>query len=202
MKRLRILSPLLKATSVVSMFFSGPPAEGETTKAELRKRRFRRWMKVGAVAFVFGAVGVAAVALYLMFSGPRMRTQPKYLPSQAQMPPVPEGIVPVSLVPAEIPSENPLPDTEGTRVAGRVYYGYYCAFCHGEAGQATGPVGRSYVPAPTQLTRPEIQAMSDGELYRAMLTGVGHEPVLDHVIDVQTRWYIVSYVRALGNERP
>jgi mono/diheme cytochrome c family protein len=153
------------------------------------------------VVFVLGAAGVAAIALYLMFSGPRMRTQPKYLPDQAQVPPTPEGTVPVSLAMADVPSENPLPDTEAMRATGHVYYGYYCAFCHGDAGQATGPVGRSYVPAPPHLTRRDIQAKSDGELYRAMVTGIGHEPVLDYVIDPQARWYIIRYVRALPRER-
>jgi mono/diheme cytochrome c family protein len=176
----------------------------------MKKSRILSWpfMVVAGVVFVTAAIGVAMVALYLMFSGPRMRIQPKYPAYQAQMPPAPEGIVPVwqpsrvALVPEDILLENPLPDAEKTRAAGRVYYGYYCAFCHGGPGEVTGPVGRSYVPAPPRLTRPEIQGMSDGELYWAMLTGIGHEPVLEYVIDAQTRWYIVSYVRTLGSESP
>ena len=208
MRKLSMLSWFFKAASVTHTLFSGPPPGDETMKAASHRRGFRRFTKVGAVVFVCGAAGAATVALYLMFSGPRMRIQPKYLPYQAQMPPAPEGsmaISPsaqVSLVPADIPLENPLPDTEKTLATGRVYYGYYCGFCHGAAGQATGPVGRSYVPAPTRLTEPGVQAMSDAELYRAMLTGVGHEPVLSYVIDSQARWYIIRYVRALPNQRP
>lgn len=200
MKKLRILSRLFTLVLVAYTFLSGPLPGDETTGP--RRRPFRRLKRIGVVACVIVVTAVAATALYLMFSGPRMRIQPKYLPYQAQMPPMPEGIVPVSLPPASVSPENPLPDTEKTLVAGRVYYGYYCAFCHGGAGEGTGPVGRSFVPAPTRLTPSRIQAMSDGELYRAMFTGVGHEPVLDYVIDAQARWYIVSYVRTLGNERP
>jgi len=160
--------------------------------------------KLGLLILVTGAAVVGAVALYLMFSGPRMRVQPKILPSQAQMPATPQGIVPVSAEPSAVPSaeaaaqlRNPLPDTEHTRRTGRVYYGYYCTVCHGPAGRGNGTVGVSYTPAPTDLTSPPVRTLSDGALYRAMLTGIGHEPVLGYVIDPKQRWYIVSYVRRL-----
>lgn len=208
MKKLRLLSWLFKIASVVNMLFSGSSANEEPPGNKRHRIRPGTWKKIGAVVFLIVAIGAAAVALDLMFSGPRMRIQPKYLPYQAQMPPVPEGIVPVSLpeamraLPLAAQLENPLQDTERTRATGQVYYSYYCAFCHGKAGEVTGPVGRSYMPAPTPLSSPRVQAMSDGELYRAMLTGAGHEPVLDYVIGVRARWYIVSYVRTMASERP
>jgi len=164
--------------------------------------------KIAAGIVLIVAAVIAIVALYLMFSGPRMRVQPKLLPYQALMPPTPEGTVPVAaqsaLVPlAEVVGQlrNSLPDTALTRETGRVYYGYYCAFCHGQTGHGDGPVGYSYTPAPTDLTLSRVQALSDGALYRAMLTGVGHEPVLGHVMRPQATWYIVSYVRVLQSER-
>ncbi|MGE5295663.1 MAG: c-type cytochrome [Solirubrobacterales bacterium] len=202
MKRLHIASWLFTVASAVYMFFSSPPSADEAPEIERHKRRIRLLKLTGAVVFIAIAGAVATTAAYLMFSGPRMWTEPKYVPYQAQLPPTPEGVVAVSPASAAVPSENPLPRTEATLASGRIYYGYYCAFCHGGAGQVTGPVGRSYMPAPTPLALPRIQAMSDSQLYRAMLTGVGHEPVLEYVIDVQTRWYIVSYVRTLGSERP
>jgi len=164
--------------------------------------------KIAAGTVLVVAAVIAIVALYLMFSGPRMRVQPKIIPLQAQMPPVPEGIVPVSGEPSAIPSAqaaaqlaSPLPDTEHTRQTGRVYYGYYCAFCHGQTGRGDGPVGNSFTPAPTDLTLPQVQTLSDGALYRAMFTGAGHEPVLDHVIEPKARWYIVSYTRYLQSKQ-
>jgi mono/diheme cytochrome c family protein len=157
----------------------------------------------GGIGLVIGVV-IAVVALYLMFSGPRMRMQPKIVPLQAQMPATPPGVAPVFIGPPAAPSveaaaqlRNPLPDTDHTRQTGRVYYGYYCAFCHGRTGRGDGPVGYSYTPAPTELALPRVQTLSDGALYRAMLTGIGHEPVLDYVIEPKARWYIVSYVRDL-----
>ncbi len=163
--------------------------------------------KIAAGLILIIAAVVAAVALYLMFSGPRMRVQPKLVPLQAQMPPLPQGIVPVSVELSAVPSvqaavqlRNPLPDTDHTRQTGRVYYGYYCAFCHGQTGRGDGPVGNSYTPVPTDLTLPRVQTLSDGALYRAMLTGIGHEPVLDYVVDPNARWYIIRYVHTLSSE--
>jgi mono/diheme cytochrome c family protein len=164
--------------------------------------------KIAAGTVLVVAAIIAIVALYLMFSGPRMRVQPKIVPLQAQMPELPQGIVPVSAESSAIPSvqaaaqlRNLLPDAEHTRETGRVYYGYYCAFCHGQTGRGDGPVGVSYVPAPTDLTLPVVQGLSDGALYRAMLTGIGHEPVLGYTIDPAQRWYIVSHVRSLQGQR-
>jgi mono/diheme cytochrome c family protein len=79
-----------------------------------------------------------------------------------------------------------------------VYYGYYCAFCHGKDGHGAGPVGRSYVPAPADLTATSVQNLPDGALYQALRTGVGHAPVLDYVIDPNALWYLVHYVRHLS----
>ena len=163
--------------------------------------------KIAARIIAIVAAVTAVVVLYLMFSGPRMRVQPKLLPYQALLPATPEGIVPVVAQPALVPPaeaggqlRNPLPDTVLTRETGQVYYGYYCAFCHGQTGRGDGPVGTSYAPAPTDLALPQVQALSDGALYRAMLTAVGHEPVLGYVIRPQATWYIVSCVRALPSK--
>lgn len=164
--------------------------------------------KIAAGIVLIVAAVIAIVVLYLMFSNPRMRVQPKIVSQQARMPAMPRGIVPVSFEPSLVPSpqavaqwRNPLPDAGHTRQTGRVYYGYYCAFCHGATGRGDGPVGNSYTPAPTDLALPQVRTLSDGALYRAMLTGIGHEPVLDYVIEPKVRWYIVRYVRYLQSER-
>jgi mono/diheme cytochrome c family protein len=143
--------------------------------------------------------------IYLMFSGPRMFVQPKYLAYQAVLPTVPAEIVPVSgpaALPEAPPARNPLPDTEQTRRAGQVYYGYYCVFCHGKDGRGDGPVGLSYVPTPADLTAAAVRGLSDRALYHASLTGVGHSPVLPYVVVPEAPWYIVLYVRHLPAQSP
>lgn len=171
-----------------------------------RRTRGETPSKIGPRTIALGLVVVLALAgfvLYLMFSGPRMRVQPKSLPNQALLPAAPAGTVPVWAVGAQhLPTaRNPLDNTERTHRIGQAYYNNYCAFCHGKAGHGDGPVGQSYVPVPTDLTSPAVQGLSDGDLYQGMLTGVGHEPVLGDVVDPNAPWYIVSYIRSLRGDR-
>jgi hypothetical protein len=44
--------------------------------------------------------------------------------------------------------------------------------------------------------------MPDGEILYSMLTGTGHAPVLQRTVLQEYRWYLVLYVRQLGNETP
>jgi mono/diheme cytochrome c family protein len=193
MRRLRIGAYLAGAASALYLFQAG-------LRTVLGPRGAPR--KIGplkiAVPLVF-VLAAGGVVLYLMFSGPHMRVQPKILPYQALMPAEPEGIVPVAWTvrPNREAARNPVADTEATRRIGQAYYRDYCAFCHGQAGHGNGPVGRSYVPTPADLTAPAVQGLADGALYQAMLIGVGHSPVLDYVIDPNAPWYIIHYVRSL-----
>ncbi len=147
-----------------------------------------------------------SVAGYLVFSGPRMTVQPNLRTYDARMPLPPPGIVPVeALAEPRVPAAsearalvNPLPPGERNLAAGRVWYNMHCAFCHGGSGAGDGPVGRSFSPAPADLRSARIAAMSDGELLRAMLTGPGHEPVLERVVLPERRWPIVLHVRTLS----
>jgi hypothetical protein len=164
------------------------------------------WALPFAAAFLLAVFGSV---VYLMFVNPRMRTQDKATPYRALIPPMPAQIVPVEVVAVPEPSveisppgPNPPSDTPQTRRVGRVYYGYYCRFCHGENGRGDGPVGRSYMPKPTDLTSAPVQGLSDEALYRAMLTGVGHQPVLPYVVLPEAPWYIVIYVRHLPERSP
>jgi mono/diheme cytochrome c family protein len=139
------------------------------------------------------------VALYLMFSGPRMRVGPKLVPYQVRLLAMPTAAVPVVPAEGQAPALAPSPpaDMERTRRAGEAYYTNYCLCCHGKEGRGDGPVGRSYMPAPTDLTSPAVQALPDETLYRSMLTGVGHAPVLSYAVDPEAPRYIVAYVRSL-----
>ena len=159
-------------------------------------------MKRSTAKVFFPVLAAALVVGYLLFTGPRMQYQQKIGPYQAAFPPSPKGSVPV---------RNPVPAMPTTREAqllvsavqptaknlsaGRVYYGYYCVFCHGSAGDGRGPVGESFIPEPADLRSAKVQALSDGELLRAMLTGPGHEPVLARVVPEASRPYLVLYVR-------
>jgi mono/diheme cytochrome c family protein len=153
-------------------------------------------------------VAVIAAASYLVFSGPRMRSQPHIRAFQAIMPLPPSNAVPlestsIPSLPADVASlQNPLKTTPDNLVRGQAYYKYYCLFCHGERGDGNGPVGESYLPQPSDLRSNKIQSYSDGGLLRACLRGVGHEPVLEKTVLPEHRWHLALYVRALGTNSP
>jgi mono/diheme cytochrome c family protein len=200
MKTSRAVALLASAAAALYLMFLGRRADAESGEPP----RLPTWkIVIPIILFLMGA----GALIYLMFVNPHMRDQPKATPFQALLPPAPEVTVAVGEAPSLVPSpavasglRNPLPDTEQTRQAGRVYYGHYCVFCHGQDGRGDGPVGRSYVPAPKDLTSPAVRTLSDGALYRGMLTGTGHAPVLEYVIDPNAPWYIVRYMRTLSTE--
>ena len=147
------------------------------------------------------AVIAFGVFTYLLLTGPRMRTQINIRPYQARMPIMPKGTVPVVDAFEPIPDgnqTNPLAKTAENYARGKVYYGYYCAFCHGEGGAGDGPVGYSYVPVPSDLRAAKVRSLSEGQLLRSMLIGTGHDPVLQRIVPAEHRLYLELYVRTLG----
>jgi len=167
----------------------------------------KRWFL--RIAIIVVAAAGAAVVSYLLFVGPRMYDQPHVRAFQAVMPPTPPGAVPLlEPIPAMPSAEeakmltNPLAPTPENVARGKVYYEYYCTFCHGERGDGAGPVGESYVPVSADLRATRIQSYPDGQLLRAMLAGAGHEPVMNGTVRESHRWYLVLYVRSFKQPMP
>lgn len=165
-------------------------------------------IKIAAIGMLAALIVVMlGAAAYLLFTGPRMLVQPHIRTFQTPMAPLPKGVVPVDM-PQALPGAdkaltmtNPVTATPENLARGKTYYDYYCAFCHGAGGLGDGPVGQSYLPAPTNLVSARVQSYSDGQLLRAMLLGTGHVPVLERIVPPEHRWYTVLYVRSLGNGR-
>ncbi len=150
---------------------------------------------------------LAAIATIVGFSfllvGPHMTEQPNRRTYYHEMRLPPAGAVPVDAT-AGVPTEaeaarlaNPLAATPENIAAGRGYYRYYCTACHGARGDGRGEVGQSFIPAPADLTSARIRSLSDGALYRAILTGQGHAPVTEYAIPEAHRWPLVLYLRTL-----
>ena len=164
-------------------------------------------MKLPVVIAVIVLVAGSAVVSLLLFTGPHMTKQPHVLPYQDSVAAPAPGAVPVEgngLWP-EDDSALLKPPEAAASAAGKTYYGYYCAFCHGENGDGNGPVGQSIVPKPSDLRDSAIRAMSDSVLSEAMLNGEGHtvmrdsvrRPVLARIIPPAQIPAIVQYVREL-----
>jgi mono/diheme cytochrome c family protein len=155
-------------------------------------------------------LAAAAVALLCSSCGPRMRTQASIHPFEKQMPRMPAGTAPTNaslgtgynrqFAPEPPEKTNPLEKNEENTDNGRIYYGYYCLMCHGAKGDGNGPAGQSYVPKPTDLSSPAVQGLTDAGIYRRMLVGTGHEPVLATTVWPDQRWPLVMYVRTFAKK--
>lgn len=169
-------------------------------------RRLPLLARIGVRAL--GLLFTIACAVFLPSCGPRMYDQPSLRTYKQQLPPMPSGTTPtkgraVTLAfKASKVQKNPVAVTKTNIHNGRIFYGYYCLMCHGEKGDGNGPVGQSYTPKPTDLSSPAVTKLSDGQLYSAMLTGVGHEPVMIDTVLPNHRWTLVLYVRTLSKTSP
>jgi len=164
--------------------------------------------KIIALLIVMPPILFAGLFGYILYKGPRMTVQHHIRDFQYVMPPPAEGTVGVIPLTDRLPPaadasrlKNPLPMDARNFARGRVYYHYYCVFCHGGSGAGDGPVGNSYTPKPADLRLPKIAGYRDGDLLRASLTGVGHEPVLEQVVPPEHRWHLMLFVRSLAGVR-
>lgn len=94
---------------------------------------------------------------------------------------------------------NPLPVTEKLMQRGRERYQIHCVPCHGETGDGNGVVkkyGHGTIPALTDEARVRFP---DGYLYHVINAGSasGLMGPYGPQIDVEDRWAIVAYLRAL-----
>jgi mono/diheme cytochrome c family protein len=134
----------------------------------------------------------------------RMTWQESHKPYETKMPPVVPGAIPINGGEAQYrlaPSGsliNPIPASPDSIERGKVAYGYYCIQCHGSKYDGEGTVGQSFVPIPTDLMSPEVQAKTDDSLFRFISYGGDMSPPLAYTISVPDRWHIINWVHSLG----
>ena len=80
---------------------------------------------------------------------------------------------------------------------GRQRYEINCAVCHGATGQGNGIVGQYGMVAIANYHQDRLRQMPDGELYSVIMMGKGTMKPYGHQINVEDRWAIVTYIRAL-----
>jgi len=95
---------------------------------------------------------------------------------------------------------NPLPATDGNIRQGRENFSHYCMVCHGLDGQNTGvPFADRMSPPVPELSSPEVQAYTDGQLKWIVDNGIfpSGMPASIGILNDDEIWSIVHYIRHL-----
>jgi mono/diheme cytochrome c family protein len=80
---------------------------------------------------------------------------------------------------------------------GQERYAIYCMPCHSPVGDGDGPVVRHGYPAPPSYHQPRLRDVNDRHLFDVITQGYGVMPSYADRVDVEDRWAIVGYIRAL-----
>ena len=122
-----------------------------------------------------------------------------------EFPKMPKNSIPIDggiwvereAIPANL--TNPLAATPEIIAMGAERYTFYCIQCHGPKADGYGTVGQSFAPLPSNLKSPEIQALSDGELFYQIRFGFNRHPALYSTVTDDETWAVVRYIRKLAN---
>jgi mono/diheme cytochrome c family protein len=95
----------------------------------------------------------------------------------------------------------PVPVNAQLLARGQERYGIYCSVCHSPAGDGKGITGKYGMIAMANLHDPRIVKMPDGELFTVITYGRNLMGPYGGQIDLQDRWAIIAYVRALQRSR-
>ena len=94
-------------------------------------------------------------------------------------------------------TEMPWPVNERVLARGRVQFMAICANCHGEDGYGQGIVVRRGFPQPPSYHEERLRNAPVGHLYDVIANGYGAMYPYKSIVDVNDRWAIVAYLRAL-----
>lgn len=92
---------------------------------------------------------------------------------------------------------NPVPMNADNENRAKILYQQNCQFCHGVTGKGDGQVAPLYAPAPADLTRKDLVALTDGQLYWTLTLGPTVMPPFGNKMTAKDRYLIVHYMRKL-----
>lgn len=115
----------------------------------------------------------------------------------------------ISDIPGEVPARyrdliNPLMGDTEALVRGREAYQALCSQCHGVDGRGDGSEAVGFNPGPGDLTRNEIDSLSDGYLFWRVAEGGAIDPfnslmpAWGSLLSDTEIWELISYMRDLS----
>ncbi len=95
---------------------------------------------------------------------------------------------------------NPTDSTEAVIKNGKLLYERFCLLCHGAEGNGDGPVSTKYFGI-ANLNGVAYQALNEGHIYQVITYGKGLMGAHGSQLDVEERWEIARYVKALQKQQ-
>jgi mono/diheme cytochrome c family protein len=84
---------------------------------------------------------------------------------------------------------------------GRAQFEIVCAACHGAAGDGNSIPAHFMERKPPSFTEERLRVLPDGRIFKIVGDGYGAMPSYATHLDVQDRWAVVAFVRALERSR-
>src|SRR3954470_13555944 len=93
--------------------------------------------------------------------------------------------------------ELPAPITENTLRRGQERYNIYCSPCHGATGDGQGMIVRRGLSPPPSFHLDRLRQAPVGHYFDVITNGYGAMYPYGYRVQVDDRWAIVAYIRAL-----
>ncbi len=111
-----------------------------------------------------------------------------------------EGRTPEGAYVLDMPSRVKL--TRELVLHGKDRYEVFCTPCHGQSGLGNGTASKFGMLPPANFHLERFTQMPAGQIYESIHKGVrGNMPSYAHALEVDERWAVVSYVRALQRSK-
>ena len=94
-------------------------------------------------------------------------------------------------------TQMPWPVNDAVLARGRQQYLVICANCHGADGYGSGIIVRRGFPSPPSYHQDRLREAPVGHFFDVISNGYGVMYPYANIVDVNDRWAIVAYVRAL-----
>ncbi len=99
-------------------------------------------------------------------------------------------------------AKNPVAPSPEVLSAAKTHFADHCASCHGNDGRGATLIGRGLYPKPPDMTQPDTQNLTDGELYYIIENGIRFTgmPAFAEVEGNQNNeesWALVQFIRHL-----
>ncbi len=95
----------------------------------------------------------------------------------------------------------PMPVTKELMARGHQRYDINCAPCHGKTGDGKGITTKYNMVAVANFHDLRLVSMTDGEIFNTITHGKNLMGGYGATVDIEDRWAIIAYVRALQRSR-